>query len=39
MPLQFGQDWDSNDRGITSVLDNVKIWSVARSDFGDRFVE
>ncbi len=39
MPLQFGQDWDSNDRGITSVLDDVvKIWSVARSDFGDRFV-
>jgi hypothetical protein len=39
LPLQFGFDWDSNTRGVTSVLDNLKIWSVARTDFSDRFTE
>ncbi len=39
LPMQFGFDWDDNDRGATSVLDNLKIWSVAKTDFSDRFTE
>ena len=39
LPLQFGFDWDANDRGATSVLDNLKVWSEAKADFSDRFTE
>jgi hypothetical protein len=39
LPLQFGFDWDSNERGVTAVLDNLKIWSFAKTDFSDRFME
>jgi hypothetical protein len=39
LPMQFGFDWDANDRGATSVLDNLKVWSEAKTDFSDRFAE
>lgn len=39
LPMQFGFDWDANDRGATAVLDNLKIWSVAKADFSDRFTQ
>lgn len=31
LPLQFGFDWDSNGRGVACVLDELKIWSEAKT--------
>ena len=39
LPMQLGFDWDADDRGVTSVLDNLKIWSEPKTDFSDRFTE
>jgi hypothetical protein len=39
LPLQFGFDWDANNRGANSVLDDLKVWSEPKNDFSDRFTE
>lgn len=37
--MRLGNCWDNNGRYLKGVMDNVKIWNYAKTNFSDRFTE